>query len=180
MSQTGTAVAMRRIAARVDGPRCCYCRVPTAATIEHVQARTKGGTTWLDNLRLACPYCNRRKGNRPIERFLAEKGFELPRPSDLPSTTPEMLDECFGWDRGSGLVATGWSNSKLEVSRGRVTILVRTDKEAEWMRYPLGDASSEAVAQASWDFLTRHDTPSNPKRQAHHVRRAKAARGRKP
>jgi hypothetical protein len=47
--------------------RCEYCRLPKFAPplpfqIDHVIAEKHGGRTVLDNLALACPYCNRFKG----------------------------------------------------------------------------------------------------------------------
>jgi hypothetical protein len=46
---------------------CEYCRFPQALfrlpfEIEHIVARKHQGTDALDNLCLACPYCNRFKG----------------------------------------------------------------------------------------------------------------------
>jgi hypothetical protein len=48
---------------RADG-RCEYCLYPQAASflafeIEHISAEKHGGKTVLENLALACPYCNR-------------------------------------------------------------------------------------------------------------------------
>lgn len=47
--------------------RCEYCQYPEAFgflsfEIEHVIAEKHGGTTTLDNLAWACPFCNRHKG----------------------------------------------------------------------------------------------------------------------
>lgn len=155
---------MRSIAARRDGYRCCYCRVPTAATIEHVDARSKGGSNWADNLMLACPYCNRKKGDRPLERFLAEEGWKLVRP-ELPGTVKEMLKQCFAWERGTGVVSSGSTNAKLELSNEEAILLVRAHKTDAWQRLRLGRADTPAVTQAAWDFLTRHDTPTRPRRR---------------
>lgn len=49
------------------GRRCEYCLYPLEASLltfemEHIVAEKHGGTTALDNLALACPYCNRFKG----------------------------------------------------------------------------------------------------------------------
>lgn len=47
---------------------CCeYCRFPQSITLlsfemEHIISEKHGGATSLDNLALACPYCNRAKG----------------------------------------------------------------------------------------------------------------------
>ena len=41
-------------------------------TIDHVVARSKGGTDHIDNLQLLCGYCNSKKGNRPMSELLAQ------------------------------------------------------------------------------------------------------------
>lgn len=51
---------------RADG-RCEYCLYPRELSfltfeIEHIVAEKHGGTSTVDNLALACPYCNRFKG----------------------------------------------------------------------------------------------------------------------
>ena len=52
---------------RRAGNRCEYCRLPQAAFrrpfhIEHIIAKQHGGQTDLENLGLACWYCNLKKG----------------------------------------------------------------------------------------------------------------------
>lgn len=52
---------------------CAYCRSPqrlSAATfeVEHINPRTAGGETVVENLCLACPTCNRCKGERTAAR----------------------------------------------------------------------------------------------------------------
>ncbi|WP_157269085.1 RNA-guided endonuclease IscB [Azohydromonas aeria] len=54
--------------------RCAYCdasRVPLQ--IEHVVARSRGGTNRVSNLTLSCGPCNRAKGADPVEQFLCRK-----------------------------------------------------------------------------------------------------------
>ncbi|MDW7644042.1 MAG: RNA-guided endonuclease IscB [Desulfuromonadales bacterium] len=53
--------------------RCAYCgdeNVPLE--IEHVVPRSKGGSNRISNLTLSCRDCNERKGNRPVQEFLAD------------------------------------------------------------------------------------------------------------
>lgn len=161
-----TWAAMREIASQLaGGPFCAWCGVPSLATIDHVQARTAGGGHGFDNLRVCCPYCNSRKGNRPLEQFLSEEGFKLDKPADLPVVTREMLVREFGWDHASGEVSTASSNSKLLVEAGEVFCLVRARKQDEWIRVRLGPIDRRAVTQAAWDFLKRHHTPATPQRK---------------
>ena len=57
-----------------DGYRCVYCGQSFAAeelTVDHVQARARGGDRSADNLVTACRGCNTRKGHRRLAEFLA-------------------------------------------------------------------------------------------------------------
>lgn len=53
---------------RERAAHCCeYCRLPQEFSelrfhVEHVIPRQHGGNDWLENLALACPACNLRKG----------------------------------------------------------------------------------------------------------------------
>jgi hypothetical protein len=52
---------------RLAGNRCEYCGLPESFirlkfTLDHVVARQHGGLDNLENLALACGYCNRHKG----------------------------------------------------------------------------------------------------------------------
>jgi HNH endonuclease len=58
---------LRRQVIQRAGSECEYCRFPQGATLlafemEHIVAEKHGGKTSLENLALACPYCNRAKG----------------------------------------------------------------------------------------------------------------------
>jgi hypothetical protein len=58
-----------------DGYRCVYCaqRFPAAElTVDHVQARQRGGDGSGGNLVTACGGCNVAKGHRRLGDFLAE------------------------------------------------------------------------------------------------------------
>ena len=57
-----------------DGFRCVYCGVifpPDELTIDHVQARVRGGDQSGGNLVTACTGCNVLKGHRRLSDFLA-------------------------------------------------------------------------------------------------------------
>lgn len=60
----------KRAIVRRDGPACFYCgrprRNPSVMTIEHLEARSQGGTNDLENLRLADPLCNKFAGRRMV------------------------------------------------------------------------------------------------------------------
>ena len=56
------------------GRKCAYCSVEhVPLQIEHILAKTRGGSNRLSNLTLACGPCNQAKGARPVEEFLAKK-----------------------------------------------------------------------------------------------------------
>jgi 5-methylcytosine-specific restriction endonuclease McrA len=60
--------ALRSLVRHRAGDVCEYCRLPQAASrfvrfhTEHVIARQHGGATEVDNLALACGFCNFHKG----------------------------------------------------------------------------------------------------------------------
>jgi hypothetical protein len=59
---------------------CVYCgaqHVPLE--IEHIEPRSKGGSDRVSNLTLACRSCNQKKGNQPLETFLAHDPKRLAR-----------------------------------------------------------------------------------------------------
>jgi hypothetical protein len=157
--------AYRRIVARRDGYRCVYCRVPTAATIEHVTARSKAGGSAAENLALACPWCNTHKGDRPLEEFLAAGLNRVPAPDDLGLTVYDMLTRHFGVQERTVVVSTGSTNAKLAVRDGEARLLVRAGSTDAWQQFRLGAATNQRVAQAAYDFLAKHYTPSRRRRR---------------
>ena len=57
-----------------QGGNCNGCGthfLPQHLTVDHVIARSKGGTNHRDNLQLLCGHCNSLKGNRPMEYLRA-------------------------------------------------------------------------------------------------------------
>lgn len=160
---TGSSQGLRKLAGFMDGKKCCYCSVPTLATIEHVDAFTDGGRTHIDNLKIACPYCNTRKGRKTLEQFQAEKGWLLEIPDNLPENTRDMICQEFG-DIGNypeRIVQTGSRNSQLLLKDNQVWIRIRAGrKDKNWEVLLLGDENNPKVARASYDFLKRHYTTS--------------------
>ena len=155
---------LRKLIALQRGYRCVYCSVPTAATIEHLTARTKGGEHTLENLALACPYCNTRKGNRmDAAAFAASGEWRLETPTEL-GDLRAMLAREFGWKHPHGFVRSGTPNARLELSEdGKVSLLVRAGADDPWVRFRLGPADHPVVAARAYDFLVRHQTPARPK-----------------
>ena len=62
--------AAKRALVRRDGPACFYCgrsrKNPLAMTIEHLHARSRGGSNGIENLRLADVLCNKLAGRLSV------------------------------------------------------------------------------------------------------------------
>ena len=62
------------------GRACAYCDAENVPLqVEHILARSHGGSDRVSNLTLACEPCNQRKGAQPVERFLAGDPERLAR-----------------------------------------------------------------------------------------------------
>jgi len=60
------------------GRQCAYCGAKNVPLeIEHIQARSIGGSNRVSNLTLACTPCNIDKGNKDIKEFLKHKPKRL-------------------------------------------------------------------------------------------------------
>lgn len=56
------------------GRQCVYCNIKDVPLeIEHIVARSKGGSDRVYNLTIACQKCNQLKGNQDIKNFLSSK-----------------------------------------------------------------------------------------------------------
>ncbi|MBN3885570.1 MAG: HNH endonuclease [Nostoc sp. JL34] len=54
--------------------QCAYCGIKDIPLqVEHIVAKSCGGTNRVSNLTLACQKCNQAKGNQPIDKFLKKK-----------------------------------------------------------------------------------------------------------
>ena len=67
MTRAYIPAALRQAVIERAAGRCEYCLYPQELSflvfeVEHIVAEKHGGDTVLDNLALACPYCNRFKG----------------------------------------------------------------------------------------------------------------------
>ena len=62
------------------GRKCAYCGVEnTPLEVEHIHPKSKGGSSRVSNLTIACRNCNLAKGNRDIKDFLSGEPDILPR-----------------------------------------------------------------------------------------------------
>jgi 5-methylcytosine-specific restriction endonuclease McrA len=56
------------------GRKCAYCNAQNVPwEIEHIHPSSKGGSSRVSNLTIACRHCNEAKGNQEIKDFLAQK-----------------------------------------------------------------------------------------------------------
>jgi len=81
-----------------EDPRCHYCKselLLSKATLDHKIPKSKGGTDTLDNLVLACKFCNGLKGCIPYEDFIngARKTVFV-----KPGLVPERFSNPMFWD----------------------------------------------------------------------------------
>uniref|UniRef100_UPI0021F58C88 HNH endonuclease n=1 Tax=Microseira wollei TaxID=467598 RepID=UPI0021F58C88 len=54
--------------------RCAYCgATDTQLEIEHIIAKSKGGSNRVSNLTLSCTKCNQKKANKPPRAILEEQ-----------------------------------------------------------------------------------------------------------
>lgn len=51
----------------------CLSVLPERPDVDHIQARAQGGEDTAENKQLLCPNCNRRRGAKPFEEFVAER-----------------------------------------------------------------------------------------------------------
>lgn len=92
------------------GRQCAYCDAKDVPLqIEHMHAKARGGSDRASNLSLACECCNRNKGARSIEEFLAEDPQRLAR--ILAQATKPLRDaaavNATRWALSHALKATG-------------------------------------------------------------------------
>lgn len=146
---------MRALLANSGKMRCAYCGCPTAAELEHIKPRAGGGKTTIENIALACPYCNRKKGEREAAEFMASGDWRISPPEDLPQDLLEMLGKEFAWQEGD--VRTGSKNARVRVGED-VLLMIRPSKKQPWSYLRIGEAADPKTTLPVWDFLVRHQT----------------------
>ena len=107
------------------GNRCEYCRLPQDFSalrfhIEHIIARQHGGTDVSENLALACPECNFRKGTN-----LSSIDPDTGRPSALLNPRKDVWEEHFVFEG---------ANLRGKTAAGRTTAWLLDMNSAERLR----------------------------------------------
>ena len=90
-----------------DGTNCCYCTAHLTdenRTLEHVVPESRGGVSDMDNLRLACDWCNHHRSNRDVEDFLSSFAFKRRKHQEMRAKTIEPYGG--GYDHVGPVVRT--------------------------------------------------------------------------
>ena len=158
------------------GRECVYCggeNVPLE--IDHIHPRSKGGSDRVSNLTIACHGCNQRKGNSPIEQFLAEDTARVRKilaQAKAPLTDAAAVNST-RWALFQRLKATGlevevasggrtkWNRKRLFIPKAHcldATCVGRVDAVADWNRPVL---SIKATGRGSYQRtrLTKYGFP---------------------
>lgn len=74
---TANNAAWREAVAHRDGECCWSCkRTVVQLTLDHDVPRSRGGRTWIDNLRLLCFQCNHEKGHLTMAEWDEVRSLE--------------------------------------------------------------------------------------------------------
>jgi 5-methylcytosine-specific restriction endonuclease McrA len=113
------------------GRKCAYCGVENVPfEIEHILAKSKGGSHRISNLCLSCHSCNQAKGNKLVEEFLKQKPEVLKRvlaQAKIPLKDATAVNAT-RWELYRRLYCTGLA---VEVGSGGRTKFNRQTREIE-------------------------------------------------
>jgi 5-methylcytosine-specific restriction endonuclease McrA len=121
------------------GRECAYCgKKGVPLQIDHIHARSKGGTDRVSNLTLACHSCNQKKGNKDVREFLKNKPERLARVEQQAKTPLKDAAAVSStrWELYHRLKHTGAS---VEVGSGGLTKYNRTKRGLDKSHW--GDAA---------------------------------------
>ncbi|MHB8290345.1 MAG: RNA-guided endonuclease IscB, partial [Acidimicrobiales bacterium] len=159
------------------GRQCAYCGdsgVPLQ--IEHILARSKGGTDRVSNLTLACEGCNKKKDACPVEVFLAKDPKRLAK--ILTQAKAPLKDaaavNATRWVLWRALVGTGlsvftgsggrtkWNRSRFSVSKPHTLDAGCVGDTNRVGSYPLGTITAKSTGRGSY-ARTRPDKYGFPR-----------------
>jgi hypothetical protein len=117
--------------------RCEYCRAPESVfnfpfEVEHIVPISRGGTSELDNLALACHACNRFKGD-------ATAGFDSATDTEEDLYHPRRAHwpEHFVVNSDSGVISERTPAGRATVHRLRMNREQQTSARLWWIRLSL-------------------------------------------
>ena len=118
---------------------CAYCgarNVPLE--IDHIHPRSKGGSDRVNNLTVSCHDCNQRKGNRPLEQFLAK----------APERAEKILKQAKARLNDAAAVnSTRWALFQRLKATG-LDVEVASGGRAKWNRIRLGLPKAHCIDAA--------------------------------
>lgn len=170
------------------GRKCAYCGAEHAPlTIDHIHARSAGGSDRVSNLTLACFPCNQRKNARDVRVFLAHdperlERIEKKRKASLRDAAAVNSTRWATYERlkATGLpveVGTGgrtkWNRNRLGLPKAHcldAACVGHVDAVVQW-RQPVLDIKAAGRGSYQRTRLTRHGFPRG------YLTRAKSAFG---
>lgn len=118
------------------GRRCAYCGATgVPLNLDHIRARTCGGSDRVSNLTLACVACNQAKGATPVEVFLA----------DRPATPDRIMRHATApLHDAAAVTSTRWVLWR-ELTGTGLTVNVATGGRTKWNRHRTGAAKTHTL-----------------------------------
>lgn len=112
------------------GRKCVYCDdEPAVIELDHVVARSMGGSDRVSNLVPCCHKCNQEKGNMPIEEFLKDRPETLEQirkqmkaPLQDAAAMNATRKKILGMLDSTGLPVACWSGARTKWNRDRFGI----------------------------------------------------------
>jgi 5-methylcytosine-specific restriction endonuclease McrA len=109
---------------------CAYCGMTDVPlNIDHIHPRSRGGSSRISNLVLACVPCNTQKGSQPVEVFLADRPTVLARikaqakaPLQDAAAVNATRWALYGALKGIGLPVEASSGGRTKYNRCRLGI----------------------------------------------------------
>jgi 5-methylcytosine-specific restriction endonuclease McrA len=159
------------------GRKCAYCGAEnTPIEIDHIHPRSKGGSDRVSNLTLACRPCNQRKGNLPIEQFLArdpERIRKVLSQAKAPLRDAAAVNST-RWALFQRLKATGlpvevasggrtkWNRHRLQVPKEHcldAACVGHVDAVEDWLQQPVLHIKVTGRGSYQRTRLTKHGFP---------------------
>lgn len=112
------------------GRKCAYCGVEnTPLEVEHIHPKSKGGSSRVSNLTIACRNCNLAKGNRDIKDWMSGKADILSRvlkfasqPLKDAAAVNSTRWELFNQLKQTGLPVTTGTGGQTQYNRTRMRL----------------------------------------------------------
>jgi 5-methylcytosine-specific restriction endonuclease McrA len=147
------------------GRECAYCgKSGVPLQVEHIQAKSRGGTNRVSNLTLACDRCNDAKNNLPVEVFLADDPKRLARvlaQAKAPLTDAAAVNAT-RWALWRELVATGlpvetgsggrtkWNRSRFGLEKSHTLDALCVGRVEGVASYPASVLAVEATGRGAY------------------------------